>query len=73
VEGTTHVRIAGVVTLYHPPPSVIGNIGTYLPEVDVLYVFDNSPGNAGSLWRRSEGWRRYGTSRRVQTAASERH
>jgi rhamnosyltransferase len=49
VEGTTHVRIAGVVTLYHPPPSVIGNIGTYLPEVDVLYVFDNSPGECREL------------------------
>jgi rhamnosyltransferase len=37
------VRLAGVVVLYHPPASVIENIETYLRDVEVLFVFDNSP------------------------------
>ncbi len=36
-------RIAGVVVLYHPQVSSIENIKTFLPDLDVLYVFDNSP------------------------------
>lgn len=37
--------IAGVVILYHPDESVIGNIQTYLPYIDKLYVADNTEGN----------------------------
>jgi len=36
-------KIAGVVVLYHPQISSIENIKTYLDDLDVLYVFDNSP------------------------------
>jgi rhamnosyltransferase len=36
--------IAGVVILYYPSESVMQNIQTYLSEVELLYVFDNSPG-----------------------------
>jgi rhamnosyltransferase len=34
--------IAGVVVLYHPPEEVLENIRSYLGQVDVLFVVDNS-------------------------------
>ncbi len=34
--------VAGAVILYHPDGEVLGNIKTYLPGLDVLYVLDNS-------------------------------
>ena len=36
------MKLAGVVTLYHPEESVLENIRSYLSEVDVLYVLDNT-------------------------------
>lgn len=36
------LRIAGVVVLYNPDDKVLVNIPTYLDDVDVLYVVDNS-------------------------------
>jgi rhamnosyltransferase len=35
--------IAAVVVVYHPQHSLLNNVLTYLPEVQNLYVFDNSP------------------------------
>lgn len=34
--------IAGVVVLYNPPEAVIGNIASYLGQIDLLYAVDNS-------------------------------
>lgn len=36
-------RVAGVVILYQPPGSVLTNVQTYLKDVGVLFVWDNSP------------------------------
>ena len=36
------MKFAGVVTLYHPQEDVVSNILSYLEELDVLYVLDNS-------------------------------
>lgn len=36
------MKFAGVVTLYHPQEDVVPNILSYLYELDVLYVLDNS-------------------------------
>ena len=36
------MSIAGVVILYNPQEEVIENIGSYLRELDKLFVFDNS-------------------------------
>lgn len=36
------MHIAGVVVLYYPQLNVIDNILSYLPDLDVLYVIDNS-------------------------------
>ena len=35
-------KIAGVVTLYEPTESEISNIDTYINDIDILYVIDNS-------------------------------
>lgn len=37
------MKIAGMVTLYNPDNSVKQNIESYLPEIDKLYVVDNTP------------------------------
>lgn len=39
------MKLAGVVTLYHPDDEVLGNIESYLSALEVLYVMDNT-GNA---------------------------
>lgn len=36
------MKFAGVVTLYRPNEDVFDNIGSYLEELDILYVLDNS-------------------------------
>lgn len=36
------MNLAGVVVLYHPDDSVYSNILSYVDELDVLYVVDNS-------------------------------
>lgn len=36
------VKLAGVVTLYHPTDQDIANINTYLSDVDKLYIVDNT-------------------------------
>ncbi len=40
---------AGVVILYHPDDRVEENIRSYLPQLDLLVVFDNSPEISESL------------------------
>ena len=37
------VKIAGVVVLYNPDDNVRTNIDSYINELDILYVVDNSP------------------------------
>ncbi|NID11902.1 glycosyltransferase family 2 protein [Fibrivirga algicola] len=39
--------VAGVVVLYHSPPSCIEHIQTYLPQIDKLYIVDNTPEGVG--------------------------
>lgn len=36
------MHIAGVVVLYYPQSDVMDNILSYLPDLDILYVIDNS-------------------------------
>ncbi len=36
------IKLAGVVVLYHPDQKLIGNIKTYMKDLDVLYAIDNS-------------------------------
>lgn len=36
------MKLAGVVTLYHPDDEVLGNIESYLSALEVLYVMDNT-------------------------------
>ncbi len=36
------LKIAGIVILYYPPEDLIGNIQTYINQLDKLYVIDNS-------------------------------
>ena len=36
------VKLAGMVTLYHPTDEDIRNIDTYLEDVDKLFVIDNT-------------------------------
>ncbi|MDX1798213.1 MAG: glycosyltransferase [Candidatus Lokiarchaeia archaeon] len=35
-------KIAGVVIIFNPNPDVLGNIESYLHQVDLLFLFDNS-------------------------------
>lgn len=37
------MKIAGMVTLYNPEKEVANNLSSYLKDLDVLYVIDNSP------------------------------
>lgn len=36
------MKLAGVVTLYHPSENVFTNINSYLDQLDILYVLDNT-------------------------------
>ena len=36
------LKLAGVVVLYNPDNSVINNVGTYINDLEILYVIDNS-------------------------------
>ena len=36
------MKLAGVVTLYHPDDEVLGNMKSYMSALDVLYVMDNT-------------------------------
>ena len=38
------VKLAGMVTLYNPTDEDINNINSYIDDVDVLYVIDNTEG-----------------------------
>lgn len=38
------LRLAGMVTLYNPTSKDINNISTYIDDIDVLYVIDNTEG-----------------------------
>lgn len=37
------MKVAGIVTLYHPDQEVLDNIKSYLSDIDKLYVIDNTP------------------------------
>ena len=39
-------KIAGIVTLYNPTDEDIKNISTYIDDIDLLYVIDNTEGNS---------------------------
>lgn len=36
------MKLAGVITLYHPDKNVLSNIKTFLGQLDILYVLDNT-------------------------------
>ena len=36
------MKLAGTVILFDPPENVFSNIATYINDVDILYIFDNS-------------------------------
>lgn len=38
------MRLLAVVVLYHPGKDLAGNINSYLPQVDRLLLWDNTPG-----------------------------
>ena len=38
------IKLAGMVTLYNPTDEDIKNIDSYINDVDVLYVIDNTEG-----------------------------
>jgi len=42
----TKGRIAGVVVLYHPTREVVGNIASYLDQIELLFAVDNSDDTA---------------------------
>jgi rhamnosyltransferase len=37
------MKILGIVTLYYPPENVVANIHSYLPYLDGLIIWDNTP------------------------------
>lgn len=37
------MKLAAVVVLYHPGEDLTGNINSYLPQVDKLLLWDNTP------------------------------
>lgn len=39
-----NIKIAGIVTLYHPTDEDIKNIETYIEDIDKLYIIDNTEG-----------------------------
>jgi rhamnosyltransferase len=41
---TKPITVAAITVLYHPPSETLENIYSYLEEVDILYVVDNSAG-----------------------------
>lgn len=41
-KSAPQIKLAGMVTLYHPNDKDIANISTYLDDVDHLYVIDNT-------------------------------
>ena len=40
------LKVAGVVTLYNPTDKDIENILTYINDIDILYIVDNTEGNS---------------------------
>ena len=38
------LKIAGIVTLYNPTDEDLANINTYIDDIDVLYIIDNTEG-----------------------------
>ena len=37
------MKLAAVVVLYHPDENLVRNINSYLPQVDTLVLWDNTP------------------------------
>lgn len=44
------MKLAGVVVLYNPDQKVINNINSYIDELDVLYLVDNSSADNSTLF-----------------------
>lgn len=44
MEKNNNIKIAGIVTLYNPTDKDISNINTYINDIDILYVVDNTEG-----------------------------
>jgi len=42
-DSSMEKKIGGCVILYHPDKSVTANIATWYPDVDVMFMIDNSP------------------------------
>ena len=36
------IKLAGVVVLYNPDDNYIDNINSYINDIDLLYIIDNS-------------------------------
>ena len=51
------MKLACVVVLYHPSEEVENNIRTYLPQVDCILKWDNTPHNVGIGAALNEGVR----------------
>ncbi len=43
------ISIAGVVVLYNPDESVVNNIQSYIQDIEILFVVDNSEEKTASL------------------------
>lgn len=41
-----NIKVAGMVVLYNPTDEDINNISTYIEDVDILYIIDNSEGKS---------------------------
>ncbi|WP_444210315.1 glycosyltransferase [Dialister succinatiphilus] len=55
------MKLAGVVTLYHPDKAVISNIETYSNDLDFLYVLDNTENSVKEIskWTEKKPHTRY--------------
>lgn len=55
------MKLAGVVTLYHPDDEVLGNIESYLSSLEVVYVMDNTeiPDPRWALWAEKQSHVKY--------------
>jgi len=43
------MKLAGTVILFYPPENIFAHIATYIHEIEVLYIFDNTPQNTISI------------------------
>ncbi|WP_243462369.1 glycosyltransferase family protein [Bacteroides stercorirosoris] len=43
------MKLVAVVVLYHPDENLVRNINSYLPQVDTLVLWDNTPEGRNQL------------------------